>query len=93
MPVAGDWNDDGLDAGRIFRDGRWTIDSDGDGRLSERDETAEFGRPGDIPIVGDWDGDGTTNSGVIRGDWWIIDSDGDRRMTGNDRCVDRPPVP
>lgn len=90
VPVAGDWNDDGLDAVGIFRDGRWTLDTDGDGRLSERDETAEFGRPGDFPIVGDWDGDGTTNLGVIRGDWWIIDSDGDRRITGNDRCLQIP---
>lgn len=90
IPVAGDWNDDGLDSVGIFRGGHWTLDSDGDGRLSERDETAEFGRPGDIPIVGDWDGDGTANLGVIRGDWWIIDSDGDRRLTGNDRAVQIP---
>jgi len=86
-PVAGDWNGDGLDSVGIFRGGRWTLDSDGDGRLTKDDDTADFGQPGDIPIVGDWNGDGTANLGVVRGDWWIIDSDGDRRLTDNDYRV------
>jgi serine-aspartate repeat-containing protein C/D/E len=83
-PLAGDWNGDGIDSVAIFRAGEWTLDTDGDGRLTDRDDQVSFGEPGDIPIAGDWNGDGITNLGVIRGDVWIIDSDGDRRITGND---------
>ena len=83
-PIAGDWNGDGIDSIAVFRAGLWMLDSDGDGRLTERDDKVQFGQPGDIPIAGDWNGDGITKLGVVRGDLWIIDSDGDRRITGND---------
>jgi len=86
-PFAGDWNGDGIDSVATFRAGEWLLDSDGDGRWTDRDERVAFGLPGDEPIVGDWNGDGITDLGVIRGDVWIIDSDGDRRITGNDKQI------
>ena len=84
LPVAGDWNGDGIDQIAVFRSGLWLLDVDGDGRWTRRDEKASFGRPGDEPVVGDFDGDGIDEIGVVRGDVWIIDTDGDRRLTAND---------
>tara|TARA_R110002049_G_scaffold2750_2_gene21366 strand:+ start:63783 stop:68864 length:5082 start_codon:yes stop_codon:yes gene_type:complete len=90
LPVAGDWNGDGIDQIAVFRSGIWLLDTDGDGRWTRRDEQSKFGRPGDEPIVGDFDGDGIDEIGVVRGDLWIIDTDGDRRLTGNDLHVKIP---
>ena len=84
LPLAGDWNGDGIDQIGVFRFGRWLLDLDGDGRWTERDEVFDFGQPGDEPIVGDFNGDGIDQIGVVRGDLWIIDTDGDRRLTEND---------
>ncbi|QDT05620.1 Serine-aspartate repeat-containing protein D precursor [Rubripirellula lacrimiformis] len=86
-PIAGDWNGDGIDQVAVYRDGKWLLDVDGDGRWTSRDEHVSFGRPGDEPISGDFDGDGIDEIGVVRGDLWIIDTDGDRRITGNDKQI------
>ena len=86
-PIAGDWNADGIDQIGIFRGGKWTLDSNGDGRLTPADERVAFGKPGDVPIVGDFNGDEIQEIGVVRGDVWIIDTDGDRKITGNDLRV------
>ncbi len=98
MPLAGDWNGDGIDAIAVFQAGHWKLDSDGDGRWTEQDAAADFGQAGDIPVVGDWNGDGIDDFGIVRGNVWIIDTDGDRRLTGADatfvivRGVDEVPV-
>jgi serine-aspartate repeat-containing protein C/D/E len=84
IPIAGDWNGDGIDQIAVFRGGTWMLDVDGDGRWTNDDQLARFGRVGDEPIVGDFNGDEIDEIGVVRGDVWIIDSDGDRRITGND---------
>lgn len=89
-PIAGDWNGDGVDQIGIFRRGRFTLDSDGDGRFSSRDASIDIGRPGDEPIVGDFNGDGIDEVGVVRGNTWIIDTDGDGRITGNDLQIEVP---
>ena len=86
-PMVGDWNGDGIDQIAVFRDGQWLLDSDGDGRWTERDQRAEYGQPGDQPIVGDFNGDEIDEIGVVRGNVWIIDSDGDQRITGNDKQI------
>ena len=86
-PIVGDWNGDGIDQIAVFRNGKWLLDADGDGRWTSQDEKADFGRPGDEPIVGDFNGDLIDEIGVVRGDMWIIDTDGDRRITGNDLRV------
>ena len=87
LPVAGDWNGDGINEIGVFRSGVWMLDVEGDGRRKKDEVTFEFGQPGDQPIVGDFDGDGVDEVGVVRGNWWIIDSDGDRRLTAADQQI------
>lgn len=83
-PVSGDWNGDGIDQIAVFREGKWLLDADGDGRWTQADDRADFGQLGDEPVVGDFNGDEIDEIGVVRGNVWIIDTDGDRRITGND---------
>lgn len=84
VPVAGDWNGDGISNIGVFREGTWYLDTDGDGRFSPSDEVVHFGRPGDIPVVGDWTGDGTTKLGVYRQGQWYLDTNGNRTLDAQD---------
>lgn len=84
-PVVGDWNGDGVATIGLFRDGRWTLDTNGNGRLDPEDQTFQFGQAGDIAVVGDWNGDGVDDLAVYRDGLWILDSDGDRQLTAADR--------
>ena len=54
LPVAGDWNGDGIRSIGVFRAGTWLLDMDGDGRHTNRDAVIEFGADGDLPVVGDF---------------------------------------
>ncbi len=83
-PVAGDWNGDGIRTIGIYRDGSWVLDSDGDGHLTEKDQTILLGQAGDRPIVGDWDGDGTDELGVFRAGEWLVDADSDGELEAMD---------
>ena len=75
VPIAGDFNGDGISTVGIYRSGKWRLDTNGDGKWNARsDQTFEFGRGGDIPVVGDFDGDGIDDVAIIRGDRMIIDS-------------------
>jgi hypothetical protein len=74
IPVAGDWNGNGVDTIGAYQDGRWRLDTNGDGQLDERDQQFSFGRPGDRPVVGDWDGDGIDQIGIVRNGSWMLDS-------------------
>jgi hypothetical protein len=84
LPIAGDWNGDGIRSVGLFRNGKWHFDMDGDGRWSEGDLTAHFGQEGDIPVVGDFNGDGNEEIGVFRAGKWIIDSNGNRQIDDGD---------
>ncbi len=84
VPVAGDWNGDGIFNIGVFREGTWYLDTDGDGRFSASDEVVQFGRPGDIPVVGDWTGDGTSKLGVYRQGQWYLDTNGNRVLDAQD---------
>jgi len=89
VPVAGDWNGDGVTNIGLFREGTWYLDLDGNGQWSEADAyVPDFGRPGDKPVVGDWNGDGVDNLGVYRNGLWILDTDGDRQLTASDRVFE-----
>jgi hypothetical protein len=88
VPIAGDWNGDGIRSVGVFRGGKWFFDLDGDGRWSEGDKTAVFGQEGDIPIVGDFDGDGIEEIGVFRNGKWIIDANGNRQIDAGDRIIE-----
>ncbi|QDT68201.1 Serine-aspartate repeat-containing protein D precursor [Planctomycetes bacterium MalM25] len=79
-PVAGDWNGDGIRTIGVYRDGYWTLDTNGDGRLDDTDRQVALGRPGDTPLVGDFDGNGVDDLGVYRGGVWFIDPDGDGEL-------------
>jgi hypothetical protein len=84
VPLAGDWNGDGIRTIGTFRDGHWVLDTDGDGRLTDKDESFEFGQKGDIPIVGDFDGDGVDEIGIYRDGKWIIDINHNHRIDAQD---------
>jgi hypothetical protein len=78
LPVAGDWNGDGVDEIGFFRpaDGQWLLDLNGNGRFDgcDRDGCFTFGKSADRPVVGDWDGDGVSEIGVFRpatGEWFL----------------------
>jgi serine-aspartate repeat-containing protein C/D/E len=88
LPIAGDWNGDGIRSVGLFRNGKWHFDMDGDGRWSEGDQTAIFGQEGDIPVVGDFNGDGIEEIGVFRAGKWIIDTNGNRQIDADDLTLD-----
>lgn len=85
VPVAGDWNGDGVTNIGIFHEGKWYLDADGDGRWSAGDVEITLGQPGDQPVVGDWNGDGRTKLGVYRGGVWLLDTNGDGVLDARDR--------
>ncbi|HMC11246.1 MAG TPA: VCBS repeat-containing protein, partial [Pirellulaceae bacterium] len=87
IPIAGDWNGDGIRSIGVFRDGRWHFDMDGDGRWSDGDKMAQFGMKGDRPVVGDFNGDGIEEIAIFRDGKWIIDSNGNRQIDPSDRVI------
>lgn len=84
VPVSGDFTGDGITNIGVFKDGRWWLDTDGNGRWSEGDLEFIYGQAGDIPIVGDFNGDGLANVGVYRAGLWILDMNGNRVMDDQD---------
>jgi hypothetical protein len=74
IPLAGDFNGDGIDSIGVYHGGLWRLDVNGDGKLTTHDRTVKFGEKDDIPIVGDFDGDGIDEIGIYRDGKWIIDS-------------------
>ncbi|TWT48540.1 SdrD B-like domain-containing protein [Botrimarina hoheduenensis] len=84
VAIAGDWNGDGIRTIGVFRDGKWTLDSNGDGRIDETDRQVAFGAAGDHPVVGDWNGDGIDQLGVYRAGQWLIDSNSDQLLDERD---------
>jgi hypothetical protein len=98
VPIAGDWNGDGIRAIGVFRDGQWTLDLNGDGRFTETDGRYAFGEANDLPVIGDFNGDGVDEIGVYRDGQWIIDTNGNRQIDAHDTVFalgqegDRPVV-
>ena len=88
IPIAGDWNGDGIRSIGVFRDGKWHFDMDGDGKWSKRDKLARFGEKGDLPVAGDFNGDGIEEIGVFRGGKWIVDMNGNREIDAADRVFE-----
>ncbi len=88
QPIAGDWNGDGIRTVGTFRDGRWVLDSDADGRQESSDAVVRFGQAGDQPVVGDWNGDGVEQIGVYRNGTWILDTNGNQELDATDRVFE-----
>lgn len=65
LPIAGDWDGDGLDSIGLYRPStsEFFLVNDFDGGPVT---TFVFGLPGDLPLAGDWDGDGVDGVGVYR---------------------------
>ncbi|HEX3872137.1 MAG TPA: SdrD B-like domain-containing protein, partial [Pirellulales bacterium] len=86
-PIAGAFNGSGIDTIGVFRDGKWHLDLNGDGRFQKTDLVVNFGQPGDLPVIGDFNGDGIDELGVYRDGLWMIDTNGDRSIDDGDLVV------
>ena len=69
IPIAGDFNGDGIAEIGVFIDGEWFVDVNGNGRWDNGDLWAKLGHEADQPVVGDWDGDGKTDIGIFGPAW------------------------
>ena len=69
IPLAGDFDGDGIDEVAVFKDGYWLIDINRNGRWDETDLLAKLGDEEDRPVVGDWDGDGKDDIGIYGPIW------------------------
>lgn len=67
IPIAGDWNNDGIETIGLYRQTTGVIflrDSNKAGAPVVY--SFSFGQPGDIPVAGDWNGDAFDSLGVYR---------------------------
>jgi hypothetical protein len=76
LPVAGDFNGDGIDSVSTFNNGVWKISNANVfvGGYPVAPFTVNFGQAGDLPVVGDWNNDGIDTVGVYRpsvGDFFL----------------------
>ena len=80
IPIAGDWNGDGIDEIGVFRNGPWYLDYNGNRVWDPESGDISFwlGTTGDIPVAGDWNGDGKDEIGVFRNGPWYLDYNGNR---------------
>jgi hypothetical protein len=83
LPVAGDWNGDGVDTIGLYypHAGWWFLDVNGDGFWIEGTDI-DFGfgdGVGSLPVAGDWNGDGIDTIGLYypHAGWWFLDVNGD----------------
>lgn len=69
LPIAGDWNGDGIDTVGVYRPSTsqfYLWDSLITPRLDSAHYSARLGNPGDQPLAGDWNGDGRDGIGIFR---------------------------
>ncbi|GHT21179.1 hypothetical protein FACS189419_01650 [Planctomycetales bacterium] len=79
--VTGDFSGDGITKIGVYRDGKWYLDKNGNGKWDAGDiyvDNADFGLgPEGVPVVGDFNGDGIDNIGLYVNGIWHLDTDGD----------------
>jgi len=67
LPIAGDWDGDGIDSVGVFRPSAGNFFLTDENILNPPiDQSIFFGTNGDLPIGGDWDGNGVDTVGVWR---------------------------
>ena len=78
VPVAGDWNGDGIDGiGTYNRATATWVLKNTVGTGAPDFPSFGFGVPGSsVPVVGDWDGDGTDSPGFRTGTTWTVRTTG-----------------
>ena len=81
IPLAGDFDGDGIDEVAVYKDGYWLIDINRNGTWDETDLLAKLGDSEDRPVVGDWDGDGKDDIGIY-GPIWELDEEAIARDPG-----------
>lgn len=64
IPIAGDWDGDGVDTIGVYRDSVFYLKNSNE--TGYADMVFAFGADGDLPVAGDWDGDGVDTIGVYR---------------------------
>jgi len=97
IPVAGDWNGDGIDEVGGWRpnEGKFRLDTNGNGiwdGMGGGDTISAFGAATDRPLAGDWNGDGTDEVGVWRPSTrqFLLDANGNGKWdspTGGDQLT------
>lgn len=70
IPVAGDWDGDGIDSIGIYRNGVFYLKNSNE--TGYADMVFAFGADGDLPVAGDWDGDGIDTIGVYRNGLFML---------------------
>lgn len=76
LPVAGDWNGDGIADFGFFRPSTGQFFLKTNILILSQTFVINFGTLGDLPIAGDWDGDGIDTIGVFRpatGEFFLTD--------------------
>jgi hypothetical protein len=76
LPVAGDWNGDGIGDFGFFRPSTGQFFLKTNILLLSQTFIINFGTLGDFPVAGDWDGDGIDTVGVFRpatGEFFLTD--------------------
>ncbi len=84
VPIAGDWNGNGVRSIGKFNQGVWHLDMNGDGEFNHHDIVIPFGTSGDYPVTGDFNGDGIDEIAVYRAGTWLIDVNGNRELDADD---------
>ena len=78
VPVAGDWNGDGITEIGVYLDGIWYLDAnrswEWEGDQVDTYGVFGIGLTGEVPVAGDWNGDGITEIGVYLDGIWYLDA-------------------
>ena len=88
IPVAGDWNADGVTEIGIYRplNGNWFLDINGneiwDGKIIDRKFIFGIAEVNDVPVVGNWTGCGGDKIGLYRSGKWLLDTNGNGILDG-----------
>jgi subtilisin family serine protease len=72
VPIAGDWDCDGIDTPGLYRPGDGYVYLRNSNSAGVADVSFYFGNPGDVPLAGDWDGDGCDTVSLHRPDAGMI---------------------